>query len=905
MAVNKSPVTPKGKSGRELVLLLGCLLVVFVVLFHKSFLPEQVLFNNDNPLGSNVQAASKMPDSFTGGWGDLNWLGTENPMATPDLSVNFQWLAGPVNYAKFWIPISLIILGLCAGFFFKSIKLSPVACVLGGLAAALDSDYFAGACWGQVSCPLALAAMFLALALLQNNSGWRGWVKVILAGMAVGWGIMEGFDKAALFSVLVGVYVVFERWVMSQAAAVNKLFWGGARLILVAGFAALLSAHALVGLIGTSISGVSVMQKSTETGPQHWDWATQWSLPKVESLGLIVPGLFGYRMDTPEGGQYWGKCGRDPAWDRYFAAGKEGPAPRGFMRFSGGSPYVAALMSVLVLWALLQSFRGQNSPYTASEKKFIWFWAGLGLGCLLLAFGRFGWFDGYPFRLFYALPFASTIRNPAKFVLLFNWSLLVLFAYGAHGLSLRFFDNTGIAAVRGKPVLRQTWWAGATAFDKKWLVGSVGAVVVCVLGWMVYASASKNLQNYLQEVGFDAGTAMGIAGFSIRQVGWAILFLTLALGSVALILGGYFTGSRAKFGGLFLGLVLVVDLGRINLPWIKYWDYQQKYATNPIIDQLRDKPYEHRVVIVPEWITEAFSLSEQARGLEQYLNQLYRIEWSQHHFLYYNIQSLDVIQMPRPPVDFVAYEGALQVHSGDTLRLMTRKWELTNTRYLLGMIGFVDLLNKQFDSGRERFRVAERFNIEPKPGISQPNKLEDLTAVPALTGNYALIEFTGALPRAKLYTNWQTSTNDDATLQTLASAAFDPAQTVLVADPTIAAPTVTTNETAGTVEFKDYAPRRIALQAQIESPSILLLNDRFASGWEVRVDGRPETLLRCNYLMRGVHLMPGKHEVEFIFQRPTNTLKITLVAMALGVVLLLALWLFRGKFPPVPEKNRP
>src|SRR5207245_5043136 len=37
---------------------------------------------------------------------------------------------------------------------------------------------------------------------------------------------------------------------------------------------------------------------------------------------LLIPGLFGYRMDTPGGGNYWGAIGRDPAWDRYFAGGK-------------------------------------------------------------------------------------------------------------------------------------------------------------------------------------------------------------------------------------------------------------------------------------------------------------------------------------------------------------------------------------------------------------------------------------------------------------------------------------------------------------------------------------------------------------------------------------------------------
>ena len=86
-----------------------------------------------------------------------------------------------------------------------------------------------------------------------------------------------------------------------------------------------------------------------------------------------------------------------------------------------------------------------------------------------------------------------------------------------------------------------------------------------------------------------------IAAFSIRQIGWFILFFVLAVGLLALILSGAFAGRRAKWGGILLGTLLVLDLGRADLPWIVFWNYPQKYASNPIVDILRNKPYEHRV----------------------------------------------------------------------------------------------------------------------------------------------------------------------------------------------------------------------------------------------------------------------------------------------------------------------
>lgn len=158
--------------------------------------------------------------------------------------------------------------------------------------------------------------------------------------------------------------------------------------------------------------------------------------------------------------------------------------------------------------------------------------------------------------------------------------------------------------------------------------------------------------------------------------------------------------------------------------------------------------------------------------------------------------------------------------------------------------------------------------------------------MPATNGVYALIEFTGALPRAKLYANWQVNTNDQATLKELASPAFDPAQMVLVADGPPAPLTANTNQNAGTVEFVSYAPAQISLKAQATLPAVLLLNDKYDPAWQVRVDGKPENLLRCNFIMRGVYLPPGTHAVEFAFK---PGLKVSYVSLAgLGVGLLLA-----------------
>jgi len=352
------------------------------------------------------------------------------------------------------------------------------------------------------------------------------------------------------------------------------------------------------------------------------------------------------------------------------------------------------------------------------------------------------------------------------------------------------------------------------------------------------------------------------------------------VGMITLILSGAFAGRRAKAGGILLGLLLVADLGRANLPWIKHVDYKEKNATNQIIEMLREKPYEHRVAILPFRAPPQYSL----------FDQLYRIEWAQHHFPYYNIQSLDVIQMSRVPEDLAAFESALAGDgTSNTVYRFCRRWELTNTRYLLGAAGFLDVLNQQLDPVKHRFHIATSFDIVPKPGIATPTRLEELTVAlnPGGAGQYALFEFTGALPRAKLYSNWQVNTNDQAALKLMGSEAFDPAQTVLVAG---GIPAVTigaaTNENSGTVEFTGYAPKDIKLKTKSDAAAVLLLNDKYDPNWQVWVDGKPAELLRCNFLMRGVHLPAGTHTVEFLFKPDVRTLYVSLAAITFGVLLL-------------------
>jgi hypothetical protein len=948
------PVAPTSTSSRFKAFLIAVAVVAILlaIAFLRTFHPDYVVFSNDGPFGAMAATSCRLPATLTGVWTDLNWFGGPYPAPAPDVSTALRLLTSPLVCSKIYPAFSLLVLGLCAWMCFRLHRFAPLVCLLAAVAAALNSDFFATACWGVCSQPIAFGMNFLAIGALADTTSPRRWVRLILAGFAVGMGVMQAYDIGALFSLFVGAYVVVQALVESPhpeserrspdrlaaleghrpkaggdagAPWLRRLCNGVLRLAVVGLCAGLISAAALMTLVGTQIKGVVGTEQDAESKAARWSFATQYSIPKLEALGMLVPGLFGLRHDTPEGGAYWGRGGSDSSWDEVVASDGQRGQPHGAFRAGAGSTYAGVLVVLLAIYGLAQSFRKQGGPLSATERKLVWFWGAALVVALLLMFGRFAPF----YQFFYALPYVSTIRNPAKFHHLAQWALVFAFAYGAEALWRSGFTGAGSAA-SGLVAHWQSWWSRVRGFDRRWVIGSALGLGVFVLVWLIYASSRDKLANYIAGLTHLQYAAMGqkpnaetaeailesakaSAAFSIEQVGRTLLYLLPAIGLVVLAVSGYFRGAKAKLGGALLIGLLIADLLPADRPWVVFVNWKVKYETNPVIEFLRQRSYEQRVAIFPldRFVDVRRLPREMMPVMQQYsfFAQLYGIEWTQHLFQLNNIQTLDIVQEPRVAQDKAAYEAVL------AFAPPLRRYELSNTRYLLGPAAFLDSLNQQLDAGKARFRLATRFDLAAKPNVdpSLPQS-EQVTTVLSTNGQLAVLDFAGALPRAKLYTNWKVSTNepsllrewvksiqpsvppewgqalaaqsdtDLATLRELTSPAFDPTQTVLLAEPLPVSPG--TNQVAGEVKFESYAPKHLVFTAKAAAPSVLLLNDKFDPNWKVTVDGKPAKLLRADFIVRGVFLEAGEHRVEFKFQPSLAGLYISLVSVAVALGLL-------------------
>ena len=757
-------------------------------------------------------------------------------------------------------------------------NLDSLICSLGAIAAALNMNSFSNACWGQCSRALTQAAIFLALAAIISAKHGKPILKCLLAAVAVGFGIMEGFDVGALYSIVVAVFVIFIS-LIEEGKFQKKILNGIFRVAIIAIFSAIVAAHVLLTLLTTQIVNVGITDNDARSKTERWYFTTQWSLPKIETLRVIIPGLFGYRM-VDSGSRlyeasYWGRVGRDPRRDLGMN--------EGYDRHSGSGEYAGILVVLIAGWSVLESFRKKNPVFSRNQIKMIWFWFGTAVVCLLLSYGRFAPF----YKIIYALPFFSAIRNPIKFMHIFHLALIILFGYGLVGMWTRYMTGEW-DKVKGVMENLKHWWKKADVFDKKLLWGLIIFIVISILGTMIYSASRKDIENYLLREGFSDPPQIAslIANFSINEVYLYLMFLIISAVVIVLIMAGFFSKNRAKIAGLILGAILVFDLCRANAPWIIYYDYKEKYATNPVIDFLKEKSHSARVSYDIRFVglkllaASGKPLQQDIVQLEQNFAMLYYQEWLQHHFLYYNIQSANFAQMPRMPKD---YENMIRTFL--TLQLMPRYWQLMNTKYLVGLKDFADLLNTHLDPVEKRFKVIMPFNLEPKPGVERATRLEELTAVPKTNGLFALVEWQAALPRVALYKNWINITNEQEALQKLTDLNLDLWKTVVVLSnlPFPSAPTEQSNATP--IEIKSYAPKRITIEVENKEPSVLLLNDRYTSDWKVWIDEKQSTVFRANYLMRGVYLEPGKHTVEFRFIKSPLSLFISLSAIGIGILI--------------------
>jgi hypothetical protein len=125
----------------------------------------------------------------------------------------------------------------------------------------------------------------------------------------------------------------------------------------------------------------------------------------------------------------------------------------------------------------------------------------------------------------------------------------------------------------------------------------------------------------------------------------------------------------------------------------------------------------------------------------------------------------------------------------------------------------------------------------------------------------AVFQLKDTLSQFTLLSSVEQVASPDAALERMKSPDFNPdsAAVVVSAD---AASIQLADSVTGSVRVTEYSPGEIRLICDASGPAILLWTSQFNKGWKARIDGHPVELFLTNFMMTGLQIESGSHQVE-------------------------------------------
>lgn len=106
---------------------------------------------------------------------------------------------------------------------------------------------------------------------------------------------------------------------------------------------------------------------------------------------------------------------------------------------------------------------------------------------------------------------------------------------------------------------------------------------------------------------------------------------------------------------------------------------------------------------------------------------------------------------------------------------------------------------------------------------------------------------------------------------------------------------------SGSIELTSYAPNHLKYTANMDQGGLAVFSEiYYPVGWTATIDGQESNILRTDYLLRGLNLPAGQHEIEFHFAPASYTKTKTPMIIFQYLIIL---GLIGGVFFTVKEKN--
>ena len=760
------------------------LLALFAVFMFPFMSGENVLLTTDAAIKGSNQLPSELLPNLAYHWGQSPLLGNSGAMFCKLPAVLMLFLHG-VFWNNWVYPIACFGASLALWFFLRGRAIKTAAVSIAAVAAFWLGSNFSLIYPGHMLKPYVIC--FFILSFLPVRRAGSGFVPAgLIWGSCVGMMFICQPDIALFCALFSGGFLLFSLWTHQ---GFKPLRWLKV-LLPAAGIAFLFAAGPLLSGYESQVKGSAQMQTENEQQRQaKWDYVTQWSFPPEEMIAFVAPGYTGWRSGEPEG-PYWGRMGRSVGWEK---------TKQGFQNFKLENTYLGMIPVAFALFALFSCWRSKHRAE-------ILFWGGATLVALLLSFGKF-----FPlYSLFYKLPVVNNIRNPNKFLQVFQVCLAILTAYGFDALWRSKEHGAESMAKNGKqkreklssdlrPLtseIRQFFW---------FMSGILGLFVLWGLSLMI--NRADGIAEFIAQ-GWPQDAAKVIVQNKIAAL-WHASFMAAVVATVFAIFSFpvFACPERSRWGKLLhfknwlavvLVLIVAVDAVKLSKHYLK--EMPRSYIeANALTDFLQKDLGTQRVAL----------LSQQGIcGI-----------WTTYLLPYNRIPTFNFSDMPRMATDYKAF---LEAGHRNPLNM----WRFSAVKYLLGPVA----AEKQL-AGQARKVFSYDLASGTKPG--------EFRVVPSIKGQHAVFELLNTSPRYSVIAPVEPASDEQA----------------LVTVGRLPRPQT------GTAEVISYRPGKVTIQVTADAPATLRIAEKWDADWKATVDGESADVQRLDYICQGVALPPGEHEV--------------------------------------------
>ncbi|HMJ16169.1 MAG TPA: YfhO family protein, partial [Polyangiaceae bacterium] len=211
----------------------------------------------------------------------------------------------------------------------------------------------------------------------------------------------------------------------------------------------------------------------------------------------------------------------------------------------------------------------------------------------------------------------------------------------------------------------------------------------------------------------------------------------------------------------------------------------------------------------------------------------------------------------------------------------------------------------RFRQIRERVRLIQVFGymetpiLATMPGFLNAMDLEYLAVKPQESSPF---EALGLIPLARdekavllynprrmgpAWVNYSVRRlpSEQAAFDHITSKAFDPHVEAVVSEPlNNSYPERAEHLASSARAVRRPSPTEMEIDVTLPRPGLLVVSEAAYPGWSASVNGKPATWVQANFVLRGIELPAGDHQVRFVYRSPA--LRQGLVLSSIGVALL-------------------